>query len=366
MNLVLVISSLGSGGAERVLSGMASYWSEAGNDVTLLTYSNSDDFYPVSKGVKRIKLGLMHESKGIFDSIFYFLLRLYALRKAISSCKPDCVVSFIEKTNVLTLLACSFLGVRVVVSERTNPRAYFVRPLWDRLRALVYRFSDALVVQTESLRPWAASICRPNRVWVIPNAIDSSRLQAMTHLQDCNQSTSWTHRIVSMGRMTTEKGHDLLLEACAKIFSQHTDWGLEIVGDGPLREKLTKQAESLGISDRVHFHGQLSAPFGVVKRADIFVLPSRIEGFPNVLLEAMCLGRAVVSFDCESGPSEMIEHSVNGLLVKAEDVEELALAIKSLIIDPEKRRKLGASAIKVATQYNERTVMSKWDEVIRK
>lgn len=365
MNIVLVISSLGSGGAERVLSGMASYWSEAGNNVTLLTYSNSDDFYPVSKGVKRIKLGLMHESNGLLDSIFHFFLRLYALRKAISSCKPDCVVSFIEKTNVLTLLACSFLGVRVVVSERTNPRAYFIRRSWSRLRALVYRFADAVVVQTESLRPWAASICSSNRVWVIPNAIDNSRLQAMSQIQDCDQHMSWTHRIVSMGRMTTEKGHDLLLEAFARIFLEHAEWGLEIVGDGPLREKLSRQAESLGIADRVHFHGQLSSPFGVVKRADIFVLPSRIEGFPNVLLEAMCLGRAVVSFDCESGPSEMIQHNVNGLLVKAENVEELACAIKSLITDPEKRCKFAASATKVATQYNEKSVMSKWDRVIR-
>lgn len=366
MNITLVISSLSSGGAERVLVGMANWWAGRGVKVTIITYSVGNDFYTLAPGVNRVRLDLLRNSTGLFDAVRMFMWRIIRLRHAIKDSKPACVVSFIDKTNVLTLLACLGTSLRVVVSERTNPMHYKIKKLWTLLRDLIYRRSAILVVQTESLRDWAQCRIAANRVRVIPNSIDAARLKTINYINPDEGTVPWNGRIISMGRMSYEKGHDLLVEACAKIFPHYSGWGLELIGDGPLRSQLSLQAHDLGIEQKVRFHGTLIQPFGLIKAADIFVLPSRVEGFPNVLLEAMSLGCAVVSFDCPSGPSELINHKDNGLLVSPSDTDALAQALISLINDPVMRSRIGQNAVKVLTQYSEPEVMAMWDEVVRR
>lgn len=362
MRLTLVISSLGGGGAERVMTAMANYWASQGREVTLITYSPSEDFYELAAAVRRVRLNLLAPTRNLFHAGLKFVSRWWSLRRAIQASKPDVVLSFMDKTNVLTLLACAGLRLRVAVAERTNPVHYTIPRAWSRLRDGLYRYASAVVVQTESLRTWADSRCDPARVHVIPNALDQARLSAMTEAVKASTDPCWEGRIMAMGRMTQEKGHDLLLAACAQVLSEFPRWRLEFIGDGPLRSAL--QAQQWGISDQVAFHGQLAEPFGTLKTADIFVLPSRVEGFPNVLLEAMALGRACVSFNCPSGPSELIDHEVNGLLVPSEDVAALARAIRRLISQPQLRTQLGAQARESTTRFTERAVMRQWDKVL--
>lgn len=362
MNIALVISSLNSGGAERVLVGMANWWVSRGVHVTIITYSTGNDFYDLLPGVNRVRLDLLHNSTGPLDAIRMFIWRVLCLRRAIKASKPDCVVSFIDKTNVLTLLACLGSSLRVVVSERTNPEHYHIRKAWGVLRDIVYRRADTVVVQTESLRSWAEMRVSPSRVAVIPNALDKERIMLMDSASVISP-TSGMRSIVAVGRMSHEKGHDLLIKACAKILPQYPGWCLDLVGDGPLRGQLEQMAQINGISSQVHFHGQLKNPFGVVKGADLFVLPSRVEGFPNVLLEAMALGVPAVSFDCASGPSELITSQVSGLLVPPGDVEGLASAMRALLDDPERRATISAEAYRVRERYSESEIMGEWNRV---
>lgn len=365
MNYVLVISSLGAGGAERVMTDLANWWVVQGHHVTVITLSEDKDFYQLSGDVERVRLGGVRRSANILIAMWMFILRLYRLRVAIRRANPDSILSFIDKINVLSLIASIGLDSRVIVSERTNPEHYKIHKLWALLRDLIYRRSSILVVQTESLRDWAQHRIAPSKVRVIPNSIDAARLRATSDLNPDEGTVPWSGRIISMGRMSYEKGHDLLLEACAKVLPHYSGWGLEIIGDGPLRSQLALQAHDLGIEQKVRFHGTLSQPFGLIKAADIFVLPSRVEGFPNVLLEAMSLGCAVVSFDCPSGPSELISHKENGLLVSPGNADALAQAIISLINDPVMRSRIGQSAVKIMEQYSEPEVMAMWDEVMR-
>lgn len=362
MNITLVISSLNSGGAERVLVGMANWWASRGVIVTIITYSEGSDFYELAPSVERVRLGLLHNSTSLFDAARMFIWRVLRLRRAIKATKPNCVVSFIDKTNVLTLLACLGTSLRVVVSERTNPKHYHISRAWAALRDLIYRRADAVVVQTESLRSWAEQRVSAPKVAVVPNALDKERIVLMDGA-DALPPQAGMRRIVAVGRMTYEKGHDLLIQACAKVLPAHSEWRLELVGDGPLRGQLEQQAEQSGIGRQVHFHGQLKNPFSVVKSADLFVLPSRVEGFPNVLLEAMGLGVAVVSFDCASGPSELIAPQVSGLLVPPEDVDALAAAMQSLMVDPERRATMAAEAYRVRERYSESEIMGEWSRV---
>lgn len=362
MNITLVISSLNSGGAERVLAGMANWWASKGVCVTLITFSSGSDFYPLNPDIRRVRLGMLRKSRCLLDAMGMFVRRLFGLRCAILDSKPDCVLSFVDKTNVMTLLACMGTKLRVVVSERTNPNYYPLSRIWSLLRDIIYRRAYAVVVQTEALRVWAEKRVAATRVAVVPNALDRERLALMSqgvapHVE------AGIFRIVAVGRMTQEKGHDLLIRACAKVLPSHPDWRLELVGDGPLRSLLEQQAERSGIGRQVHFHGQLKNPFVVMKSADLFVLPSRVEGFPNVLLEAMALGLPVISFDCPSGPSELIIHRVSGLLALAADVDALAAAIQFLIQDLNFRTALGAEAYRIRERYSENKMMKEWSRV---
>ena len=225
LKIALVISSLGSGGAERVMAGLANFWARDRHEVTLITFSLSNDFYSIDSRVSRICLNLPSHLRNRFNPSFRVAQRWWRLRRAIRASGPDVVLSFVDKTNVMTLLACAGYGVRVVVAERTNPEHYVIPRAWSLLRDNFYRHAAALVVQTESLRSWAAARIRSDRVHVIPNALDGDRLRAISEAIGMPEEPRWEGCIVAMGRMTREKGHDLLLDACAQIFANFLGGG---------------------------------------------------------------------------------------------------------------------------------------------
>ena len=178
----------------------------------------------------------------------------------------------------------------------------------------------------------------------------------------------WFHRknIVAMGRLAEQKGFDMLIEAFAPIARKFRDWGLTIFGEGSLRAELEERLGELGIKDSVHLPGNLRNPFDAIKHADLFVLSSRYEGFPNALCEAMACGIPAVSFDCPAGPSEIIRHGVDGLLVRVLDTDGLAEAMRLLIEDKNMRSKFGRSALNVLERFNPDKIFSKWCVLLQK
>ena len=365
MRIILIISSLGSGGAERVITGLANYLDRNGYDVTLITYiKETVDFYKVSSSIHRIRLNLGGVPNNNFHALFNLYYRVTNLRKAILKSKPDQIISFIDRCNILTLLACQHTRIPIIISERTNPIYYPIGRFWALLRRLVYRRADYLVVQTESLLNWAQTYIDIDHISVIPNALDDNRIHVIQESQKIEIDRPWKKSIIAMGRFTSEKGHDLLLKSVFPLLKKETDWGLEIIGDGPLRPKLTQLIQDLGLQDKVLLHGQVQNPFSILKSADIFVLPSRIEGFPNALLEAMALGLACISFNCPSGPSDLIEHNHNGLLVEKENVDALTAAIEECMTSKKLRLRLGQQAMAVVDQYSESNVMPLWEALL--
>lgn len=365
MRMTFVIATLGAGGAERVLTSLAHYFSKQGHEVTVITLSASNsDFYKLDKQINRVALNLIKSTNNPFDAIKFVLRRIFALRSSIVASQPDVVISFVDRCNVLTLLACIGLHLPVIVSERTNPLYYNIGRSWSLLRRLIYKQAKFVVIQTESLREWALTHVPDQQISVIPNSLDAQRLQEVQQATPLASPTPWKKRIVTMGRFSHEKGHDLLIQSCKDILREESDWGLEIIGDGALKPELIALAQSYGISNRIYFHGRLQQPFNLIKGADIFVVPSRIEGFPNALMEAMALGVACVSFDCPSGPSDLIDNQVNGLLVPAENVEAMAHAIRALIHDEALRQQLAHNAQAIAVQFSEQSINAKWQELL--
>ena len=157
MRLTLVISSLGSGGAERVMSLLANQWACQGKTVSIVTLAAAgQDFYTLHHTVKRFGLDILSESGGSFKAVAANCRRIATLRQALRQTEPDVIISFVDTTNVLTLLSARPLQVPVIVSERVDPALYSIGRMWDTLRGVVYPKAAALVVQTESVRQWAA------------------------------------------------------------------------------------------------------------------------------------------------------------------------------------------------------------------
>jgi glycosyltransferase involved in cell wall biosynthesis len=363
--LALVIHALSGGGAERVLVDMANHWSQSGVHVTLITLAGAEtDVYRTAASIERIGLDVMRESRGLMAAAKNNLGRAGALRRALRKARPDVVISFTDQINVLTLLATLGMRLRVIVCDRVDPRHHPLGRAWSLLRRRLYGRCFAAVVQTEAVGDFVRRLVGNRPVYVIPNAVgpdvpavDSSSIQAASDV------TEHPLRLVAMGRLARQKGFDLLIDAFASLADRHPNWRLDIFGDGPLQDALQQQIARLGLEQRIHLPGWTDDRLAEFSRADLFVLSSRYEGFPNVLLDAMACGLPAVSFDCPSGPAEIIRDRVDGLLVEPEDVDALADALNQLMADDAKRSDYGASATDVLRRFSAERFYVRWQAV---
>jgi GalNAc-alpha-(1->4)-GalNAc-alpha-(1->3)-diNAcBac-PP-undecaprenol alpha-1,4-N-acetyl-D-galactosaminyltransferase len=355
--LMLIIGSLQGGGAERQLSQMANYWAGRGADVTIATWSGPGikDFYPLAPGVSRLWLDVRVPRRLPFASIIASVRRIRKLRRIFQTMKPDAAVSFIDISNIHTILAARGLGLRVVIAERTHPAISHLvisRP-WRLLRRICYPSAYAVVAQTQDAGRWLQRHCRAN-VKVIPNS-----LRDLLHVQ-CDRELM----IIAVGRLSVEKGFDILLRAFAELSPDFPSWRVCIIGDGTERQALTQLRDELNLAGSVEFIGEVQQVEPWMARAGLLVHPSRREGFPNVVLEAMGMGLAVVCTDCRAGPSELIEDGINGRLVPVDDVDALARAMSELMMAPRLREGMGCEARKVKKQFGQDVIMDKWQSLL--
>lgn len=360
MKIALAIASLGPGGAERVMSLLANYWAERGDEVTLVTLESRDaDVYAVDRRVRRVALGLVSDSNGLFRALRSNWRRIRALRAAIRSSGAPVVLSFEDRTNVIVVMAALGLDVRCVVSERTDPVRHRIGAHWNLFRRLSYPFADGLVVQTAQLIPWAGRVMfGRRRVHAIPNPL---RIPLNSDAKSPPAQTQPT--VVAVGRLWAEKGYDVLIKAFARIALDFPEWTITIVGEGPERESLTALAAELSMADRVALPGWTAEPERALSQAALFVTSSRYEGFPNALLEAMATGLPVISTAC-TGSSEIIIDGRDGLLVAVDDVDALAAALRRLMGDAVLRRELGENALATSRRYQPSAIMPMWDAAL--
>lgn len=357
MHLTLVISSLAAGGAERVICDIANHWAERNHKVTLITLTGPDiqDFYPLHYSVERVWLCLAKVTRNLFDKVRLTVLRVMRLRQVVRHASSEVVLSFMDVNNVYVLLATIGLKSRVIVSERTDPGAnYQIRRPWALLRKLLYRRADVVVAQTAAAAGWLNEHCGTRAV-VIPNAVRD--------LPAIDLGRKREKMVLAVGRLSDEKGYDVLVRAFSRVVVRHPDWRLIILGQGPGRGALEEMALGLGIRDSVDLHGTVEDPEEWMARAGLFVMTSRFEGFPNALLEAMAVGAAVISTDCRSGPRELVSDGINGRLVAVDDVENLAEVMNGLMSNRELREKMGERATDVRQRFARAEIMKRWETV---
>ncbi|AUW57371.1 glycosyltransferase family 4 protein [Sphingobium sp. SCG-1] len=353
-HIVFVVAGLGAGGAERVISVISTAWATRGWRVTILAFDDPNDpiYHVFDPAVTIVRRGLP-AGRGPLRSLLTQGRRIWAIRRRLAQMQPDVVVSFLTKINVLTLLATIGTRHRVIVSERNNPHAQRASPAWNALLVRLYPRAQAVIMQTK-----ASISCVPikarARMRVIHNPIFMASSSGATDLPV----------LTSVGRLTHQKGFDLLIAAFSAVARLHPAWTLRIWGEGEMRGALERQIADLGLAYRIDLPGTSRTPGAWVQQASAMVLSSRYEGFPNVLGEAMAAGLPVIAFDCDFGPSEMITHGIDGLLVSTGDVGAMAHALDQLMSDRTLRNRLGTAARAAASRFAPEKIIAQWDALI--
>ena len=360
MRLTLVIGALRCGGAERVLTSLANRWRRDGHTVTMVTLGDDGEqpYFPLEPEVSLSPLGVARPSRSFLESIATNLACVQALRAAIRRSRPDVVVSFLTRINVLVLLATLGRSVPVIVSERSHPVLEPLPRVWRWLRKRLYPRADAVVVQTRRTAEWFPPRLQ-SRITVIPNAAPFTGVPRPRGAGCADRGI-----VLGVGRLEHQKGFDLLVRAFAEATRGHRGWELVIAGDGSQRAALAALAASCGVADRVRLIGRQAEIQRLYTEADVFALPSRWEGFPNALLEAMAAGLPVVAADCQTGPREIVRDERDGLLVRTEDVDVLTHALARLIDDRDLRRQLGAQAARAISRYDPGAVQQRWNALL--
>lgn len=360
IRVLFVSPSMAGGGAERVFA-------------TLLRHLDRRRFAPMLALADKsgpLLAGLPEDvevvecGKGRVRSAWAPLIRL--VRRA----KPRVVFTAQGHMNLVTRLAMPFFppGTRVVARETNIPSrkiAHGEAPrLFGPLYRLLYPGFQAVVCQSEEmLRDMVDTFGLPeHKARRIPNPVDTERVRELARQGNSilpRDSRDDRPQLVAMGRLTRQKGFDLLLSALALLPRPRPL--LTILGAGSLESELKAQARRLGLEKDARFTGFVDAPYATLAAADLFVLSSRYEGFPNALLEAMALGTPAVAFACPGGVEEIIRPGINGWLAPAEDVQALAALLLAHMRPGLERRAVAAS---ISERYDVRVVVKRYEELL--
>jgi glycosyltransferase involved in cell wall biosynthesis len=365
MKLCMVAPSLAGGGAERALLDTAALLAARGHHVTVLTFeSETADAYLVPACLSRVALGVPGLSGNRLRGILNNLRRIVGLRAEIRRLRPDVVVSYLTRTNIICLMALLGTGRPVVATEHNVATLNDapMQALWRTLRRLLYPQMAQVVVVSKGVArqyAWLAA----GKLSVINNFLPASR---GSEPETFSFLTGDVRYIVGMGRLAPEKGFDRLIKAFHLVEKDCPGWKLLILGEGPLRTELTRLVASLGLEDRIELPGRVSNPRTLFRQCDLFGLSSESEGFPLVLLEAMSAGLPVISFDCDFGPREIITPDVSGVLVPPGDVPALSRAIGSLVKDGALRARLARGGLESVGRFAPDEILNRWEALLRR
>lgn len=346
------------GGVERATTLVANGLAERGHQVTILTTWGRESCFPLHPGVR---LQTLRPSQGSFKREYLGDVR--RMRAYLRQHTPDVLVGSETSIMLLALPAAAGLGLPCVAWEHFNFNTIFNQPRgalnrWRLARRLTGRWAHAAVVLTQrDAELWRAGLPGLRaRLRVIANPLSFPRPPR-------NPYRPGRRVVLAAGRLTEQKGFDLLLKAWARLEPDFPEWMLRIVGDGEEAASLKAQALHAGLH-RVEFAGQAGDMPAHYAAADLYCLSSRYEGFGMVLIESQMYGLPAVAFDCEVGPREIIEHGVNGLLVPPGDTDALAEELRRAMSDPELRARMGERSYEAAARFKPQEIMAQWEDLL--
>lgn len=347
MRVLYVVNGIrGSGGLERVLLHKASYLCDTYGYIIRILVLNEppgEPFYPVSPAVE---VRHFHASG---SALAYLWAYREGLRQSVKQFQPDVVCVCDDGLKGLLVPLLLPRSRPPLVYER-HASLELMRSSWQKaVIPLLARMYDRLVLLTQgNVKEWgipnAAVIPNP-----LPDFLDSAPVQRKQHM-------------LCVGSLSYNKGYDLLIEAWAMVAAQHPGWSVQVYGNGD-PTPYQKLVAARGLEGRIEFHAPVSDIASKYAEASVLVLPSRSEGFGMVLLEAMSFGTPCISFDCPSGPGDILTHGVDGVLVAPGNTVALAAAMGDLIGNPKKRDALGREARSSASRYRVGEIAARWHDL---
>ena len=358
----LVIHGLSGGGSERQMACLANHLVKK-SDVRLVTLSSaSDDRYRLDERIERRGLGLVSSTGGWLQGPLGNWQRIRALKNDAHDWHADLAISFCDSTNIVALAAWA-KKFPVVISERSDPRKQKLSFVWETLRRVQYPRATRCVVQSDDLKEhFQRTLFRksPEKVVTIPSAIDAPSFDVEDWIENRSRRNRFT--CLYMGRFSREKRIDRILNAWSHLAAHHPDWSLKLVGDGPEKSRLRSLANASIPPESIQWEPWTTDAWKEWQQADLFVLTSDYEGFPQSVLEGMTAGLPSVAMNCSPALASLYHHSQAGLLVESE--AEFVSGLKRLMSSVEERRDMGWEAHQAAMPYRWQNVAPRWEQVI--
>ena len=368
MKGIYVINSLEGGGAEHIFSLLIKLLSEDKSfehSIEIILLDRNEEKHPLPNGIKvhRLncgtnKLSLLWQYLGIIKKV-----------------KPDYVFSFLTRANSLNVAGSIIFSYQSIISERSNTSerlgSNFFGQIKQGIVRLIYNKASCIVAVSKDIKRCLENDYNisSDKIVILNNPIDIDKINRDSKLEINERSSP----IVAMGRLTPIKGFDILIRAYA---SSGLDCGIQILGQGSELHRLQHLADELGIGHQVKFLGFKENPLGYLKNALFFVLSSKSEGFPNALLEAMALGKAVIATDCGGSreilgidgsiPQGKYIHAKQGLIIQVNDIQALSSAMVLVANDEKIRVTLEAQSLLRAQDFNVEHFYTRFQNILKK
>ena len=353
LRVLFFLPDLDGGGAQRTIINIANALSRRGIEASLAAVRADGPARAwLNKDVDLVDLGAGRIRHSVLP-----------LRRAIKSIRPDVLFSTILDANIVAALATVGLirKPKLILRETNSLRARGdVGSFRWRLAGWAYTRADIVIALSSGVERELAedfNLCR-DRLLTVSNPVDVAAARTKAGLLDSVISSWEGYTLVAAGRLHRQKGFDLLIQSIAEL--KRRDIRIVILGDGPEEAALRRQVAQMNMSDRVEFTGFLDNPYPWLAAADLFVLPSRWEGFGHVIVEAMSVGTPVIAADCPHGPADIIEDGVDGRLTPVEDPVALGTAIEAMLSDPKSLLRFSEKAAIKAEQFDVETIVEQY------
>lgn len=380
----LLITKLNGGGAERTAANLSSLFDEYGEEVYLITFDGSNITYPYKGKLIDLSLGI---NKNVFDAIKKNIKRIIKVKKIKKKYNLDVCISFLDTPNLVNVLSgCKCKKIVSIRNYLSLEKPSFIRKQLIRFSSIR---ADKTVCISKNVEYDMRNFfkIKEKKLCTIYNPVDIKSLLTIEEDYTFDKEFSDYFNIVTMGRLTYQKGQWNLIYAIKDIVVQYPKVRLYILGDGELKNELEELVKKLELEEHVFFLGFISNAHKFLRQCDLFVLTSLFEGLGNVLLEAMALGLPVISTDCKSGPREIIAPNSNiksvcenidverfGILVKQFSKEKnivdndslvyIKQAIEMFYLDKKLREKYTTKSKMRANDFSKEKVYNEWMKLL--
>lgn len=350
MKIVFVTSTLGYGGAAKMLSFVANNIQNTDNEVHVIGYSCNESIAIFDKNVHLHLLGSSLKDSG-------HIKKIMTLYKKIKDIAPDLIVSFLTFPNMYSVLVGNMLRIPVIISERGNPYVAIGKKM--KIIYSIINWANGAVFQTEGAKSFFSKRLQKKSV-VIPNPV-VKRNNNVSYNIDCNN-----HEIVFVGRLENkQKRLDVLFDALKFVLGDYPDAKLLIYGSGEDEQMLKEMSSRLDYGESIKFMGSTSDPENAMAQSEVYVISSDYEGIPNSLIEAMSIGMPVIATDCDPGGARLlIQDGSNGFLVPKGDFVAISSKIKEIFTNNNLKKAFSNNAKSICETYSIEKVKNKWKDYI--